>query len=68
MYISSLSKGDKVEHRLAPGRKAYLFVIDGKVQLNKNAMRTRDAAKIEKESRLSIQADSATELILLDLP
>ena len=68
MYVSSLAKGDKVEHRLAPGRKAYLFVIDGKVQLNKNAMQTRDAAKIEKESRLSIQADSATELILLDLP
>jgi hypothetical protein len=31
-------------------------------------METRDAAKVEKDDLLSIQAERPTELILLDLP
>ncbi len=67
IYVSSLAKGSKVEHKLPQGRKAYVFVIDGKVQLNDNPMQTRDAAKIENESKISIHADKPTELIMLDL-
>ena len=67
IYFSTLSAGSKVEHKLAQGRKAYVFVIDGKVQLNSNSMETRDAARIENESKISIRADKPAELILLDL-
>ena len=67
IYVSTLSAGSKVEHKLAQGRKAYVFVIDGKVQLNSNSMETRDAARIENESKISIRADKPAELILLDL-
>ena len=68
VYISSLAPGSKVEHKLAKDRKAYVFVIEGRINLNDSAMETRDAAKIENESGLAIQADEPTELILLDLP
>ncbi|HEU4605976.1 MAG TPA: pirin family protein [Nitrososphaera sp.] len=68
VYVSSLAPGNRVEHKLAMGRKAYVFVIEGKIKLNNGAMETRDAAKIENESTLSIQAEKPTELILLDLP
>ena len=68
IYVSSLMPGNKVEHKLAKGRKAYVFVIEGRVKLNNGAMETRDAARVENESRLSIQAEKPTELILLDLP
>ncbi len=68
MYVSSLAKGTEVEHELGQDRKAYLFVIDGKVQFNGKPMETRDAARIEKESKLSIKADRPAELLLLDLP
>jgi quercetin 2,3-dioxygenase len=68
IYISSLAPGSRVEHRLAKGRKAYVFVIDGRAKLNGSAAETRDAARVENESRLEIQADRPTELILLDLP
>jgi hypothetical protein len=66
--VSSLAPGSRVEHRFARSRKAYVFVIEGKVKLNNSAMETRDAAKIENENKLAIQADRPTELILLDLP
>jgi quercetin 2,3-dioxygenase len=68
IFVSALAPGKKVEHNLAKDRKAYVFVIEGKVKLNKNTMETRDAAMIGDESRLEIQAEKQTELVLLDLP
>jgi hypothetical protein len=68
VYVSSLAPGSRVEHSLGKDRIAYLFVIEGNVKLNNNLMETRDAAKIENEKRLAIEAAKPTELILLDLP
>ncbi len=70
IYVSSLTPGSRVEHKLAKDRKANVFVIEGKVKLNdNNSIETRDATKVENENRLSIQADGRpAELILLDLP
>ena len=67
IYVSSLAAGKKVEHKLSKGRKAYVFVIEGKAKVNDNVMETRDAARVENEGSLSIQADGPTELILLDM-
>ncbi|VVC05580.1 Uncharacterised protein [uncultured archaeon] len=67
-YLSTLTLGSVVEHKLNTSQKSYLFVIDGKIQLNNNLMQTRDAAMIEKENNLTIKAVTATELILIDLP
>ncbi len=67
-YLSSLTVGGQVEHKLNSGRKAYLFVIDGEIKLNGNIMQTRDAAMIEKESLMAIKAEKASEIILIDLP
>lgn len=67
-FVSSLSEGGMIEHNLDLSRKAYLFVIDGKIELNGNVMKTRDAARIENEKVLSIEAMVSTELLLIDLP
>jgi quercetin 2,3-dioxygenase len=70
IYVPYLTKeGSKAEHALALWPKTYLFVIDARAQLpNGSTIETRGAAKIEKEGKLSIQAEKPTELILLDLP
>ena len=68
IYVSSLTKGAKVRHELASGRKVYVFVIDGDASVNGNAMKTRDAARVENERNIEISASAPTELILLDLP
>ncbi len=68
IYVSSLWPGTKIEHYLAKDRKAYVFVIEGSIKLNNSALETRDAAKVEDESRLIMEAEKPTELILLDLP
>ena len=67
-YLSTLTSGSQVEHKLSIERKSYLFVIDGEIKLNDNLMQTRDAAMIENENNLVIKAEKPTELILIDLP
>lgn len=67
-FVSSLSEGGMVERKLDLSRKAYLFVIDGKIELNGNIMKTRDAARIENEKSVSIEAVIPAELLLIDLP
>ena len=68
IYVSSLTKGAKVKHELASGRKAYLFVIEGDASVNGSPIKTRDAARVENERNIEISASAPTELILLDLP
>jgi len=67
-YLSTLTGGGRVSHKLSAGRKAYLFVIDGAIRLNDNLMQTQDAALVENESSLAVKAEKPTELILIDLP
>ena len=66
--ISSLTPNHNTEYKLKPGRKSYLFVIDGNIQLNQMNMTTRDAARIENENQLLMTSKKPTELLLIDLP
>nr|MBO2470488.1 pirin family protein [Bacillota bacterium] len=67
-YVSRLEAGQTVTHTLADGRRAFLYVIDGGIDLNGVAMGTGDQARIEAEEALSVAAREDTELILIDLP
>ncbi|MBI3639476.1 MAG: hypothetical protein HY223_04085 [Thaumarchaeota archaeon] len=49
-------------------RKAYLFVIDGKIEVNGNTMKRQDVARIENEKSLLIESRIQSELLLIDLP
>ena len=66
--VSSLTPNGMIERKLNPGRKYYLFVIDGEIQLGSDIMKTRDAARIEKEEKISIKAVKPADVILIDLP
>jgi len=68
IYVSSLQAGEEVTHSSQPGRKAYLFVIEGGVTLNGTSLAKGDQARIADESKLKIRATENTELIFLDLP
>ncbi len=68
VYVASLEKGDKVAHELAPGRRAYLFVISGGATLNAQPLAAGDQARLTDEKKLSLSAANPTELLLVDLP
>jgi redox-sensitive bicupin YhaK (pirin superfamily) len=68
IYLSRLQPGDEVSYEGKSGRKAYLFLMEGEVELNGNPVSNGDQARIDNETSLKIRARKASDFILLDLP
>ncbi|MBL8502910.1 MAG: pirin family protein [Rhodocyclaceae bacterium] len=68
LYAALLAPGEAVRHALAPGRRAYLHVARGAVQLESQSLRDGDGAKIADEDVLEIAATEDAEILLFDLP
>jgi hypothetical protein len=66
--VSHLTGAGRLEHAFGPGRGGYLYVIDGRLSLNGDQLKTGDAAEITGEARLQMTTDVAAELILIDVP
>jgi quercetin 2,3-dioxygenase len=66
--VAHLTDTGRLEHTFAAGRGGYLYVIDGRMSLEDEALRTGDAAKIRGEITLAMTSDVAAELILIDVP
>jgi redox-sensitive bicupin YhaK (pirin superfamily) len=66
--VSHLTDAGRLSHEFTPGRGGYLYVIDGRVTINGDQLRTGDAAKVTGEATLELTTDVAAELILIDVP
>ena len=66
--VAHLTDAGRLEHSFEPGRGGYLYVIDGRLSLNGDSLRTGDAAKVLGEAELELATDLAAELILIDVP
>ena len=68
LYTSILDKGQSVEHKLEPGRAAWIQVARGSVDVNGTALKQGDGAAIEDETALRISSsDGQSEILLFDL-
>jgi len=61
-------RAGRLEHTFGPGRGGYFYVIDGRVKVDDEHLRTGDALKITAETDLTVTTDLAAELILIDVP
>lgn len=73
MYTSLLAPGQSVTHELGQGRRAYIFVIGGKLKLNGETLGPGDQARITSERELKLSSGSgpgaaSADFLLLDLP
>ena len=68
IFVSSLDAGKSLAHQAGAGRKAYLFVIAGEVNLNGQVLSNGDQARLADETDLKISAAKDSELLLIDLP
>jgi redox-sensitive bicupin YhaK (pirin superfamily) len=66
--VAHLTDTGKLAHAFEPGRGGYLYVIDGRVDLDGERLRTGDAAKVTGAAELSLSTDVAAELIVVDVP
>lgn len=69
LYGATLAPGQTLNHRLEPGRRAYLVVARGSVTVNGTDLAERDGAVIRDTDTVTVAAgaDSA-EILLADLP
>jgi redox-sensitive bicupin YhaK (pirin superfamily) len=68
VYAAVLDSGDVVTYSLPQGRKAYVHVARGVVELNDNALSSGDGAKVSGEQELRLSGGKAAEVLLFDLP
>lgn len=68
LYSTILEEGAEVTHDLATGRHAYAQVVWGAIELNGIHMTAGDGAAISEETALKLQAVTAAEVLLFDLP
>ena len=66
--VSRLTERGRLDHEFRPRRGGYLYVIDGLVTVEGDALRGGDALKIVGPAQLAISTDIGAELILIDVP
>lgn len=57
----------RLEHNLAPNRKAYVFVVQGSVEVAGKRLTAGDALLADNERSLQFQSNKAAEVLLFDL-
>jgi len=67
LWLARLDPGQKVAHRLAAGRNAWVHVAEGEVTLNGKALSGGDAAAVTAEAALELAAAKASQVLLFDL-
>ena len=68
VYATLLANGDAVTHEISPGRRAYVHVARGGVEVNGSRLGAGDGAKLDGESRIALGNAAEAEVLLFDLP
>jgi redox-sensitive bicupin YhaK (pirin superfamily) len=67
LYAAVLDTGEQVEHGLASGRRAWLQVARGAVQVNGRDLAAGDGAALTDERTVTIRGVQAAEVLLFDM-
>lgn len=67
LFAALLDRGERVTHRLNPGRHAWVQVARGAVMLNGVSLKAGDGAAISEEEPLEVSASELSEILLFDL-
>jgi len=67
LWLARLDAGNRVTHKLAPGRHAWVHVAEGEVSLNGMTLSGGDAAAVSQESALELSGVKPAQVLLFDL-
>lgn len=69
IYRTKLDAGHSVKHKLHEGRQgAYVFVIEGQVEIDGKTLNKRDAIGISEVEAYDIKAGSDSDVIIFEVP
>ncbi len=67
LWLAKLDAGNRVTHKLASGRHAWVHVAEGEVSLNGKKLSGGDAAALSEESAVEVSATKTAQVLLFDL-
>lgn len=67
MSAAILEPGERLLHRLAPERHAWVQVARGAIALNDYALTAGDGAATDGESELTLEGHQMAEILIIDL-
>jgi redox-sensitive bicupin YhaK (pirin superfamily) len=67
VYAASLGVGEELTYEPRAGRRAWVQLIRGGLELNGVVLRAGDGAAVSEETRLALRAVEPSELLLFDL-
>jgi hypothetical protein len=68
VYATRLNPSEERELPIAPGRRAWVQVAQGQVDINETTLHAGDGAAVEGETALRFAARQPSELLVFDLP
>jgi redox-sensitive bicupin YhaK (pirin superfamily) len=68
VYASLMDGAATLSHTLPQGRRAYVHVVRGEVNVNGQTLTSGDAAKLSSETSIRLAQAKDAELLLFDLP
>jgi redox-sensitive bicupin YhaK (pirin superfamily) len=67
LWIAKLEPNEKVAHRLAADRGAWVHVAEGEITLNGQTLAGGDSAAVDQEDELHLAANKPSQVLLFDL-
>jgi redox-sensitive bicupin YhaK (pirin superfamily) len=67
VYLSRLAAGRELEFEQEKGRRIYLFVIEGTLQVEEETLHPGDSARITDLHRLTLKSGTDAHFMLMDL-
>jgi len=68
LYAALLAEAESVAHVLKPGRRAWVQVVRGRVEVNGVAAQVGDGVALSDEASVAVKASSDAEILVFDLP
>lgn len=67
LYLAKPGTGQRVRHKLAAGRGAFLHIANGSVTVNGHALTAGDGIAVEDEPVIEVVGDTGGDVLLFDL-
>jgi redox-sensitive bicupin YhaK (pirin superfamily) len=68
IYLSKLERGKQLQYEVKSGRRQFLFIIEGQLQVHGETLAAGDTAQIEAVEELAFTAKEPAFFMLIDLP
>lgn len=67
LYLLILSPGQEIIHPVKPGRKVWVQIVKGEMNLNETQLKSGDGAAVQNEGQLAIKASLESEVLIFDM-